>query len=91
MVQMILQEAPERPHLQPFYETSMAAALKAMLLAGQGMGWFPGSLVLEEIKKRQLVRAGGPAWDAELEIRIYRSRETKKPAVTKLWDSLCSL
>lgn len=88
MVQVILQDAPERPHLEPFYETSMAAGLKAMLLAGQGVGWVPESLVLQEIKKGQVAGAGGSAWEAALEIRIYHSRANKKPTVAKLWDAL---
>ncbi|MBI2311728.1 MAG: LysR family transcriptional regulator [Betaproteobacteria bacterium] len=85
VVEMILQNAPERYSLQRCFETHMSEALKAMVVEGHGLAWLPESSVTREVASRRLACAGSEAWSAQLDIRIYRALDNRKPAVEKLW------
>lgn len=88
VVEMILLNAPEPYYLQRCFETHMSEALKAMVMEGHGLAWLPESSVTREVADRRLLCAGGEAWTTQLEIRIYRALDNKKPVVEKLWAYL---
>jgi DNA-binding transcriptional LysR family regulator len=65
---------------------SMSVGLKAMVMAGWGLAWVPESLVAGELASGSLTRAGGVEWDIEVEIRLYRSRDNRRPIVERIWS-----
>jgi LysR family transcriptional regulator, hypochlorite-specific transcription factor HypT len=68
----------------------MSVGLKGMAMAGWGVAWIPESLVQAELASGALTRAGGPEWEIEVEIRLYRSKENRRPIVKRIWNSLDS-
>jgi LysR family transcriptional regulator, hypochlorite-specific transcription factor HypT len=79
----------ERPlPLTTVYENAMSAGLKAMALAGCGVGWIPESLVADELKSGQLVAAGDASWHLPTEIRLYRASARCRPAVERFWAAI---
>ncbi|MGI2034491.1 LysR substrate-binding domain-containing protein [Rhizobium panacihumi] len=67
---------------------SHSVGLKAMVMSGWGLAWIPESLIKAELADGRLVRAAEPEWDIEVEIRLYRSKENRRPIVRKIWDVL---
>lgn len=88
VVEMMLLSAGQRCHFERSFETHMAEALKAMVVAGHGMGWLPESCVEREMAERKLVAAGDAQWRSALEIRLYRSAQSSSEVVDKLWAFL---
>lgn len=79
----------ERPlPLTTVYENAMSAGLKAMALAGYGVGWIPESLITDELKSGQLVVAGDASWHLPTEIRLYRASGRCRPAVERFWAAI---
>ncbi len=85
MVEIILEAARQPHHLRRRYETDMAEALKVMASEGHGVAWLPESAVARELKSRQLAPAGDDLWSSEMEIRLYRERQSMKPLLNQLW------
>lgn len=69
---------------------SHSIGLKGMVMAGWGLAWIPESLVKTELADGSLVRAGETDWDIEVEIRLYRSKENRRPIVKRIWDVLAA-
>jgi len=67
---------------------SMSVGLKGMVMAGWGIAWIPESLVAAELADGRLVRAAASEWDIDVEIRLYRSKENRRPIVKRVWDVL---
>ncbi len=86
VVEMMLLNAPEPHHLRRGFETHMSEALKAMVVAGHGLGWLPESCAASEVKDGRLLVAGPALWTTSLEVRAYRSAANAKPVVAKLWS-----
>ncbi|MBN7804475.1 LysR family transcriptional regulator [Agrobacterium rosae] len=79
----IFERVPVR--LNTVYENAMSAALKAMAVSGHGVAWIPESLAVNEMKSGQLVRAAGPDFDIEVEIRLYRSHRIRCKQADRFW------
>jgi len=90
VVEMMLLNSPEPYNLRRCLETHMSEALKAMVVAGHGVGWLPESCVTDELRDGRLVPAGPAAWTTSLEVRLYRSATNTKPIVAKLWSFISS-
>lgn len=90
VVEMMLLNASDPYHLQRRFETHMSEALKAMVVAGHGLGWLPESCVRNEVRNGRLVPAGPATWTTSLEVRMYRSASNLKPLVAELWSFLCT-
>ena len=88
VVEMILLNAGEPMHLTRRFDTHMAEALKAMVLAGHGLGWLPHSSATREVKEGRLVVAGSAKWCCELEVRLYRAADRGNDMVEKIWEQL---
>ncbi|CDN48127.1 LysR substrate-binding domain-containing protein [Neorhizobium galegae] len=69
---------------------SMSVGLKGMVMAGWGIAWIPESLVAAELSDGRLVRAAEPQWEIGVEIRLYRSKENRRPIVKRIWDVLAA-
>lgn len=85
VVEMLLLNAPQACHLRRTFETHMSEALKAMVVAGHGVGWLPESCVEDELREGKLVPAGPDAWVTRLEVRMVRGAGQAKPVVDELW------
>ena len=85
VVEMILLNAGEPMHLTRRFDTHMAEALKAMVLAGHGLGWLPQSSAVREVKEGRLVVAGSAKWCCELEVRLYRAADRSTDMVERIW------
>lgn len=77
------------PHLATIYENSMAEALKAMALEGQGLAWLPASSIRRELKSGSLVRAGDESWSRGMEVRLYRTGDLGRPKMEEVWSLAC--
>lgn len=84
VVEMMLLNAPEPYSLRRCFETHMSEAIKAMVVAGHGVGWLPESCVTDEVREGRLVMAGPAAWTTNLEVRLYRSATNPKALVKEL-------
>lgn len=85
VVEMIRLNARTSSHLRRGFETHMSEALKAMLVAGHGVGWLPESCVADELADGKLAVAGTGEWVTQLEVRLYRAAPSAKPVVDELW------
>jgi DNA-binding transcriptional LysR family regulator len=100
MTEVIIANASERLYLDRVYETDMAEALKAMVLAGHGVAFLPHSAVEDAVAAGELVRLDGPARGATavgrytltMEIRLYRDKlaaggdDSRRQLVRHLWE-----
>lgn len=86
VVEMILLNAPSPCHIRRSFETHMSEALKAMVVAGHGVGWLPESCVADEVRDGKLVVAGSDEWATSLEVRLYRASQPAKQLVNTLWS-----
>ena len=75
-------------YLRCCYENPMAEGLKPLLKAGHGVAWMPGGLIANELASGELVPAGDPTWELELETRLYRRADMDKPRVMQAWSAL---
>lgn len=75
------------PPFQRVHEGSMSVGLKAMAQAGWGIAWVPESLMMDELSSGALVRAAEPNWDIGVEIRLYRSKDNRRPVVARIWQA----
>ncbi|MFT3721759.1 LysR substrate-binding domain-containing protein [Pseudorhodoferax sp.] len=88
VVEMLRLNAPTPAHLNRCFETHMSEALKAMLVAGHGVGWLPESCVADEMAQGHLAVAGGDEWVGQLEVRLYRTAPSPKAVVDAVWHWL---
>lgn len=79
---------PELPALQRDHENSLADGMRSMALIGMGVAWLPESLVRQDIATRRLVRAGGPAYDVVLSVRLLRKSLRIGRRAEALWQRL---
>lgn len=72
----------------PVYETSMATAIRAMVIEGYGVAWIPKSIVADDLKSGLLVRAAEQQYDILLDIKIYRFMQNSNQRTEKFWQIL---
>lgn len=88
VVEIILLHAGSTVHLSRAFDTHMAEALKAMVLAGHGLGWLPQNCAAREVSEGRLVSAGAARWSCELEVRLYRRADRANDMVERIWQQL---
>jgi LysR family transcriptional regulator, hypochlorite-specific transcription factor HypT len=59
-----------------------------MAREGRGITWAPRSLVEDDLQNGRLLRAGGPEWDIEISICLFRSRARITNAAEIFWSSI---
>jgi len=89
-MELLLTRAAMTHVLHPAYESDMAELLKKMALQKRGLAWLPKSSIQQELDRGELVPAGAQTWWLDLEIRLYRDRGNKNPALERLWDFLAA-
>ena len=77
-------------NFEPMYESSIAAAIKAMVLEGYGVAWVPKSIVEDDLATGLLVRAATEEDDIFLDIKIYNFEANAEPKTEKFWQVLIS-
>lgn len=90
VVDMILLNSPQQYYLEHCYQSQISEALKAMVVAGHGVAWLPEKCVARELRERKVALAGDGKWATQMEVRIFRSSENRRPAVENLWNFLQS-
>ncbi len=88
VVDALLHIHPKVPKTLSVSQNALANSVKALISEGFGLGWLPLRMCASELASGELVRAGGPSWEAELDVRIYRRRENKKAPLDELWEKL---
>jgi DNA-binding transcriptional LysR family regulator len=88
VVEDLLATAPERAHLKRVFVSHMAAVLKAMSSEGRGTAWLPESHLQHEFARGQLVRAGDARWEAPIDVRVIRPRESLPDAYEAVWSAI---
>jgi LysR family transcriptional regulator, hypochlorite-specific transcription factor HypT len=79
------------PALRKIHDSSLADGLRSMAITGLGVAWLPLEIVRNDLERKDLVRAGDPAFDIALEINIYRRKEKLGANAEILWDNLSSM
>lgn len=72
----------------PVYETSIATAIRAMVIEGYGVAWIPKSIVVDDIANGRLMRAAQERDDILLGIKIYRYEKNSEPRTEKFWQAI---
>ena len=70
------------------YETSIASALRAMVVEGYGVAWIPKLIVADDLANGTVVRAGPESDDISLNIKIYRCKQNAELRTEKFWQVL---
>ncbi|RQR23272.1 LysR family transcriptional regulator [Burkholderia sp. Bp9142] len=86
VVEMLILNAPSRCSLRRTFEAHMSEAVKAMVIAGNGLGWLPRSCIAKELDNKIVAVAGSDSWATDLEIRIYRTSECQNTAAEEMWN-----
>jgi len=78
------------PNLEfvPVCETSIATAIRAMVIEGYGVAWIPKSIVVDDLANGRLMRAAEECDDMRLDIKIYRYEKNAEPRTEKFWQAI---
>ena len=68
------------------FENSMSETLKRMILAGQGVGWLPESVIENELRQNTLLVLPENTAVLELDVVLVRKSVTGSPLMQKIWD-----
>ncbi len=82
-----LRRVAEPPYLLQVNQNSQAVSVKAMISQGYGVGWLPQRL-LQQGGDQGLVSAGSEQWAVELELRLYRLRDSRSPRMERVWQRI---
>ncbi|MGH1416072.1 MAG: LysR family transcriptional regulator [Pelagimonas sp.] len=88
VVDAMLRKHIEGPKILVMNRNVLAISVKAMILEGFGMGWLPRELCRGDLEDGRLQQIGDDSFVEELEVRLYRSVENKKPTLKTLWDTI---
>ncbi|MCV6612100.1 MAG: LysR substrate-binding domain-containing protein [Amphritea sp.] len=72
-------------------ENALSEALKALVLNGYGVAWLPQSLIRRELDQQLLVQLPEPLSSVDLQITLYRLRQSHNPGAQQFWDYLKEL
>lgn len=64
----------EHPYLRPVVQSDLTAALAELVFSGAGVGWLPRLLSAKAAGAGIAVSLPGLAWEARLEVRLFRNR-----------------
>jgi len=72
----------------PVYETSIATAIRSMVIEGYGVAWIPYSIVSDDLANGRLVRAAEKENDIKMSIKIYRYEQNSDEKTESFWQAL---
>lgn len=82
-----LRRVAEPPYLLQVNQNSQAVSVKAMISQGYGVGWLPQRL-LQQGGDQGLISAGDEQWSIELELRLYRLRDSRSSRMEPIWQQI---
>ncbi|MGV2292505.1 LysR substrate-binding domain-containing protein [Trinickia sp. YCB016] len=85
---LLLGRAATLPALLIHYESDMAEVLKKLVMEGEGVAWLPKSAIAAELDSGELVPAGPPVWNLDIELRVYRDASNRNEFLNTLWQHL---
>lgn len=88
VVESIMSKQLKPPSVLVVSRNGQALGVKAMIQQDFGMGWLPYELCKDELEAGTLQLAGGPEFEANLEIRLYKDSENTNIYLKKLWASV---
>ncbi|MFT6675173.1 MAG: DNA-binding transcriptional LysR family regulator [Sulfitobacter sp.] len=91
VVDHILRQNIEGPKILVVNRNALAISVKAMIMEGFGLGWLPRELCKEELADGRIAVVGGDSFAQQLEVRLYRDKENRKPTLNRLWDDMKKL
>lgn len=77
------------PVLNAIHDSSLADGLHSMALMGLGVAWLPLTMVIHDLDRKRLVRAGSEAHDIALNIELIRLKTPLGAHAEQFWESLC--
>jgi len=81
-------DRPPLPVLQCEHRSRLADGLRSMALVGMGVAWLPQTQIQGDLEVGRLMRAGPPAFDVPIGIRLLRTSARLGPRAEKLWTIL---
>ena len=88
LVDMIQFQSNSASNLDKVFQTQMADAIKAMVLAGHGVSWLPFGCVTQDMSQGRLQAIGEPKMKVSVEVRLYKSTTTQNQVIDLLWDQM---
>jgi DNA-binding transcriptional LysR family regulator len=71
--------------LDTVFSSHVATVLTSMARSGRGLAWAPRSLIEDDLRRGDLVRAGTSEWDVPIEIHLFRPRSRQSQAAEAFW------
>ena len=68
------------------FESSMSETLKRMILAGQGIGWLPKSVIKDELQQNKLLVLPAGGATLELDVVLVRKSAIGSSLMQKIWE-----
>ncbi len=87
-IRQLLEERFGHLRFVPVYESTIATAIRAMVIEGYGVAWIPRSIVTDDLDAGRLVLAAEESDAVPLDIKIYRYGPNTKPGTEKFWQAL---
>jgi DNA-binding transcriptional LysR family regulator len=87
-VENMLRASPKADRLERVFVSPLAGVLNSMVRDGRGLAWLPQSQVGRELESGELVRAGSPAWDLDVDITLFRPRARLPSRAEAFWEVL---
>ncbi|MDW5444639.1 LysR family transcriptional regulator [Polaromonas sp. SM01] len=81
-------DALENVSTQTVFTAHLASVLRTMVLDGRGLAWLPQTLIQDDLASHRVAQAGVGDLCIELEIRLFRSRNSMGRAAEALWDAI---
>lgn len=81
-------DAAEPPlAVHPVCESALVEALRSMALEGLGVAWLPGSLIVDDMNHKRLLRAGPVSLDVPLRVQVFAERTLLSSRLQGLWEA----
>jgi DNA-binding transcriptional LysR family regulator len=77
--------------LSSVFSSHVAIVLLAMARDSRGLAWLPKSILDDDLNRGVLVPAGGPEWNIEITVRLFRPRQRQNAAAEAFWAHLRQL
>lgn len=81
-------DALEGVSTRTVFTAHLASVLRTMVLDGRGVAWLPQTLIQDDLASHRVARAGVEDLCFDLEIRLFRSRNSMGRAAEALWDAV---
>lgn len=74
--------------LQRLGESPTSEVLKRLAISFGALTLLPESCAREAVEDGELAVVGGEDWQVPLEVRLYRARDSQRPAIKRVWGAI---